>query len=458
MFGLMRTEAASMTLRVRVRFLRASIVAFLFILVSCAMAMAQAAEYQPTQQELESRRWFEDAKFGMFIHWGIYSELADGEWVMETRHIPIRDYEKLAPNFYPVKYDPKAWVSLAKAAGMKYITVTTRHHDGFSMFATKQTDWNIVDRTPYKKDAIRMLADECHRQGIKLFFYYSQLDWHHPDYFPRGGTGKSAGRAEQGDWNKYLDFMNAQLTELLTNYGEVGGIWFDGMWDKPDADWKLDRTYRMIHRLQPQALIIPNHHKKPLPGEDVQTFERDLPGENKSGFSATAEMGELPFETSDTINGSWGFNLMDDKFKSPKQVVDYLVHAAGMNANLLMNVGPMANGEIPEPAVKTLREVGKWMDVYGESIYGTRGGPVSPQKWGVTTQKGERIFVHVLDDSSTVVLPGLKDVCSAKTFGKKTDVKFKSGDAGVEIALDPGVGELDRVIVLQRGSAGRCAK
>src|SRR6266849_3247631 len=205
-----------------------------------------AQSYRPSEANLEARRWFHDAKFGMFIHWGIYSELGDGEWVMERHKIPVHDYEKVATQFYPVRYDPKLWVAAAKAAGMKYITVTTRHHDGFAMFQTKMSDWNVVDRTPYGKDVIRQLADECHRQGIKIFFYYSQLDWHHPDYYPLGRTGHTAGRPEGGNWNKYLNFMNGQLTELLSNYGEVDGIWFDGMCDKPDADWKLDSTYSLI--------------------------------------------------------------------------------------------------------------------------------------------------------------------------------------------------------------------
>jgi len=421
----------------------------------CLSQSASPAPYQPSSAELESRRWFQDAKFGLFIHWGIYSELGDGEWVMETHHIPIRDYEKLAPQFYPVHYDPKSWVAVAKAAGMKYITITTRHHDGFSMFQTKQSDWNIVDRTPYAKDPIRMLADECHRQGIKLFFYYSQLDWHHPDYFPRGNTGKSAGRPDQGDWNHYLDFMNAQLTELLTNYGEIGGIWFDGMWDKPDADWQLDRTYRLIHKLQPKALIIPNHHKRPLPGEDVQTFERDLPGENKSGFSATAEIGDLPFETSDTVNQSWGFNLTDDAFKSPKQLIDYLVNAAGRNANLLLNVGPMPNGEFPPQAVTNLNAVGTWLSKNGESIYGTRGGPVAPQAWGVTTQKNNKIFVHILKPATQITLPGIRNVCSARELLNAENIGTRSNPGGLTLILPSSFTdeELDRVIVLDASAS-----
>jgi alpha-L-fucosidase len=426
------------------------LLAFVCFANSLAAQITSPAAYQPSPAELEARRWFQDAKFGMFIHWGIYSELGDGEWVMEVRKIPIHDYEKLAPQFYPVRYDPKKWVAIAKAAGMKYITVTTRHHDGFSMFATKQNDWNIVDRTPYGRDAIRMLADECHRQGIKLFFYYSQLDWHHPDYFPRGNTGKSSGRPENGNWNRYIDFMNAQLTELLTNYGEVGGIWFDGMWDKPDADWQLDRTYRLIHRLQPQALIIPNHHKKPLPGEDVQTFERDLPGENKSGFSGSAEIGDLPFETSDTVNNSWGYNFRDDNFKSPKQLIDYLVNAAGRNANLLLNVGPMPNGEFPPEAIASLTVVGKWIEKNGESIYGTRGGPVPPQSWGVTTQKGDRVYVHVLKPTSEIELAGVKNVCGASELSSGKKVEARPTAEGTALTLTTIVDDMDRIIVLER--------
>jgi alpha-L-fucosidase len=431
------------------------------IAVMTAISFAQAnpkPSAQPTPSEIDARRWFQNAKFGLFIHWGIYSELGAGEWVMETHKIPIRDYEKLAPQFYPVRYDPVTWVALAKAAGMKYITITSRHHDGFSMFKTKQTDWNIVDRTPYAKDPLRMLADECHREGIKLFFYYSQLDWHHPDYFPRGNTGKSAGRPESGDWNRYIDFMNAQLTELLTNYGEIGGIWFDGMWDKPDADWQLERTYRLIHTLQPQALIIPNHHKKPLPGEDVQTFERDLPGENKSGFSATAEIGNLPFETSDTVNQSWGFNLTDDAYKTPKQLIEYLVNAAGRNANLLLNVGPMPNGEFPPEAIANLQQVGKWLQRNGESIYGTRGGPMAPQPWGVTTTKGDRIFVHILKEIAQIDLPGLSHVCSAYELYGHRKIDFHASAAGIKLMIPPSTSNegLDRVVVLDLNSGHRC--
>lgn len=432
-----------------VRLVAAALICF----VSSVTAARAQGSYQPTKENLQARQWFQDAKFGMFVHWGIYSELGSGEWVMQEHRISAHDYEKLAAQFYPARFDAKQWVAAAKAAGMKYITVTTRHHDGFAMFDTKQSDWNIVQRTPYGKDVIRQLADECHKQGIKLFFYYSQLDWHHPDYFPLGDTGRAAGRPQSGDWNRYIDFMNGQLTELLTNYGEVGGIWFDGMWDKPDADWQLERTYQLIHRLQPQALIIPNHHKKPFPGEDAQTFERDLPGENKAGFSG-ASVSELPLETSDTLNHSWGFNLTDNSFKSTRAVVQYLVRAAGRNTNLLLNVGPMPNGEIPAEAVNRLREVGQWLERNGESVYGTRGGPVAPALWGVTTQKGNKVYVHVLEaDGPSLALPRLKSkVRSASLMGQGKPVTFAENDFGLLLKLPPREkDEIDQIIVLELG-------
>ena len=214
----------------------------------------------------------------------------------------VSDYERLPSQFNPQNFDPTAWVALAKSAGMKYITITSKHHDGFAMFDSQVSDWTIVQRTPYKRDVLKLLADECHKQGIKLFFYHSQLDWHHRDYFPRGATGHSSGRPESGVWSKYLDYQNAQLRELLTNYGEIAGIWFDGWWDKPDADWQLDKTYQLIHSLQSQTLIGNNHHRTPLPGEDFQMFEKDLPGRNTAGFNEEEKVANLPLETAETIN------------------------------------------------------------------------------------------------------------------------------------------------------------
>lgn len=425
-------------------------------LFATALAAGPAAtaqeKYTPTPANLETRTWFQDARFGMFIHWGVYSVLGDGEWIMETRPIHRTDYAKVPAFFNPIKFDPAAWVALAKAAGMKYITITSKHHDGFAMFDSRLTDWNVVARTPYGKDVIGMLAAECHKQGIKLFFYHSQLDWHSPDYFPRGRTGHRTGRPDSGNWDAYLNFMDGQLRELLTNYGEIGGIWFDGMWDKPDADWHLTRTYALIHQLQPQAMVGSNHHKNPFPGEDFQMFEKDLPGQHTTGFNPEQSVSALPLETAETMNNSWGFNLTDEHYKSTADLIRYLVRAAGSNANFLLNVGPMPSGEIQPEFVQHLTEMGRWMKQYGDSVYGTRGGPVAAGPWGVTTQRGSTVYVHVLDWNGPVLaLPAMpRPVRSARLLRDGSSVEFTAVNGGLLLKLlEPQPEEVDRVIVLE---------
>ena len=421
------------------------------VILAAHKASAQT-EYQPSPENLQARRDFQDMKFGMFIHWGVYSVLGDGEWVFHNRKLTVDEYNRLPLFFDPEKFDAQAWVALAKSAGMKYITITSRHHDGFAMFDSKVSDWNIVQRTPYKKDPLKMLADECHRQGIKLFFYYSQLDWHNPDYFPRGATNWDNGRPNHGDFNAYLDtYMDGQLTELLTNYGTIGGIWFDGMWDKPDADWHLDKTYALIHKLQPAALIIPNHHQTPRPGEDVQTFERDLPGQNTAGFNTKYVSNQLPLESSDTLNENWGFNIGDSNYKSAAELERRLVRAAGNNSNLLMNIGPYPNGDIDPQFVTRLHAVGEWMSRYGESIYGTRGGPISPGDWGVTTQKNDKVYVHVLNwNAPLLALPPITaKVTAAHSMIDAAPVEVTQSSNGLVLKLPPSKeAETDRVIVL----------
>jgi alpha-L-fucosidase len=415
-----------------------------------APARLVAQEAAVPAERRAAREWYRDARFGMFIHWGVYSLLGDGEWVMQNRSIPVDRYEWLASTFDPGKFDAREWVALARAAGMRYITITARHHDGFSMFASDATRYDIIDWTRFGRDPLKELADECQRQGLRLFFYYSQLDWHHPDYFPRGGTGRATGRPESGDWERYLQFMDTQLEELLTRYGRIGGIWFDGMWDKPEADWKLDRTYALIHRLQPAALIIPNHHKSPLPGEDAQTFEQDLPGSNTAGFNTTS-IGELPLETSLTMNNSWGFNITDTHFKSTREIIHYLVRAAGNDANLLLNIGPRPDGTIQQEFIDRLHEIGRWMETYGESVRGTRKGPVPPRAWGATTRRGDTVFVHVLDwEDPVLALPDIGvHVIRAWRMDDGMAVVATQSSGDLAIRLPEGrPGEFDRVIVL----------
>ena len=430
------------------KFLLNTLLVFTF---AAPIANAQST-HQPSPENLKARQEFQDAKFGLFIHWGVYSVLGDGEWVLHNRKLQLHDYERLPKYFDPEKFDAKAWVALAKAAGMKYITITSRHHDGFAMFDTKMSDWNIVQRTPFGKDPLKQLADEAHRQGIKLFFYYSQLDWHHPDYFPRGRTAWDNGRPNNGNFNSYIDdFMNGQLRELLTHYGAIGGIWFDGMWDKPDADWHLDKTYALIHQLQPAALIIPNHHQTPKPGEDVQTFERDLPGRNTAGFNTTYVSDALPLESCNTLNGSWGFDIGDTKYKSAEEVEEMLVRAAGNNSNLLLNIGPLPSGEIQEEFQTRLRAVGEWLGKYGDSIYGTRGGPLAPADWGVTTWKANRIYVHILKwNAPLLALPPIqKSISGAQEMVSGARVEVTQTSNGIVLRLpEAAKGQVDRVIVL----------
>lgn len=406
--------------------------------------------YKPSPENLEAREWFNDARFGLFVHWGVYSILGDGEWVMNNQNIPIDAYEKLPSFFNPIEFNAEEWVKMAKDAGMKYITITSRHHDGFSMFDTEASPYNIVDSSPYGRDVLKELAEACKKEDIKLFFYYSLLDWNRDDYFPRGRTGKDIPGRNEGDWNDYIQFMKNQLTELLTNYGDIAGIWFDGYWDQTilkkaneeksgelQVDWHLDEIYSLIHELQPDCLIGNNHHIAPFEGEDFQMFEKDLPGKNTTGFGTDAsDIGQLPFEVCETINGSWGFNLQDRKHKSDKELIHYVIKAAGYGSNLLLNVGPMPNGKIQEEHVKSLKTIGDWMVKNGETIYGTTAGPVPPTEAMASTQKDKKIFLHILDQNYKVFLKDFNQkVKSIKIFKSNKSLKYEQNNYGLLIEI-----------------------
>src|ERR1700761_439522 len=397
----------------------------IILLLCCARAMAQTA-YVPTADNLAARETFQDMKFGLFIHWGIYSELGDGEWVMHNKNIPYDNYKRLADFFYPQAFNAKEWVALAKKDGMKYIPITSRHHDGFSMFGTKASPYNIVDATPYHKDPLMELAQECKKEGIELHIYYSLLDWGRPDY--AFGSPIVNGKPINGDWDSYIKFMKTQLTELITNYPGVKGIWFDGQWERRSVDWHFDEIYGLIHKLNPAVLIGNNNHLAPAPGEDFQMFERDLPGNNTAGLSGESKIGKLPLETCETINNSWGFNITDNNYKSVKQIIHYLVNAAGRDANFLLNIGPMPNGKIQPEFADTLALVGDWLKKNGESIYGTRGNLVAPQQWGVVTYKGKTLYAHVLTmpNQPYVFIPLTdKKIVKAAAMADGSSVAFK---------------------------------
>ena len=403
--------------------------------------------YVPTAEGAAAKEQFRDDKFGVFIHWGVYSMLARGEWVMNVEKIPYSEYSKLPGGFYPSKFDARQWVKQIKASGAKYITITSRHHDGFSMFDTKASDYDIIDATPFKRDVLKEIAAACHEEGLTLNFYYSLLDWGRDDY-PRDPAIAHTEK-EREMYAKYLDFMCAQITELLTNYGPIGCIWFDGDWakiKKPepgqemviDFDWGYERIYRLIHSLQPSCLVANNHHRIPIPGEDIQVFERDIPGENNAGYGRTSHVStELALETCKTLNKSWGYDIKDDNWKSVPELIRILLSTAGRNANLLLNVGPQPDGCIPEESVKRLAEMGKWLSANGDTIFGTRATMLKPQKWGVLTHKDNKIFLHVMElpEDGVITLPFTLKAKKVKDFANGAALKFKKTKKDFTVTL-----------------------
>ncbi len=428
-----------------------------------AVSIKAQPGYEPTRSNLEARARFQDNKFGIFFHWGLYALLADGEWNMQVNNLNRNEYQRLASTFYPSEFNAAEWVSAIKGSGAKYITFTTRHHEGFSMFHSEASPYNIVDATPFKRDVVGELAEECHKQGIDLHLYYSLVDWYREDYWPLGQTGHGTGRTGHGEWSSYIDFMKTQLTELLTNYGEVGCIWFDGLWDKEEFPrdeqpevWDLYGIYSLIHCLQPACLVGNNHHINPFSGEDIQLFERDIPGQNEAGMSGKSEISALPLETCQTMNTSWGYKMTDLDYKSSDELITYLVRTAGMNGNLLLNIGPRPDGTLPEQALERLKAMGEWLSVKGETIYGTRGGFIAPQSWGVTTQKDNKLYVHILDlkENALTLAFGNRKLLSAKVFGTQEKVSCrqnrKTGD--VLISLPELPDSIDYILELEFAS------
>ena len=426
------------------------VTSLIITLLACVGAWAQ---YQPTEEVLKSRQDFQDEKFGIFIHWGIYSMIGHGEWVMDKENINYKEYRHLADGFYPSKFNAEEWVQAFKAAGAKYITFTSRHHDSFSMFKTATSNYNIVDGTPFKRDVLKELADACQKHGMKLHVYYSHADWNRLDY-PQGWSAIRTGRpTNQENFDSYLQFMKQQLTEILTNYGPVRCIWFDGHWDQKNRknfDWHLDEQYALIHKLQPACMVANNHHYAPKPGEDIQLFEQDLPGENTAGYSGTSKIGQLPLETCLTMNKTWGYDITDKKYKSNSYLIQKLVQAAGKNANLLLNIGPRPDGQLPVEAVERLKAMGEWLNKYGETVYGTRGGIVAPHEWGVSTQKGNTLYIHILKWNDRGLFLPITDtkVLKAVMFDGKQPVTVTRTKAGVVLELPEVPKGVDTIVEL----------
>ncbi len=397
--------------------------------------------------------WFQDNRFGMFIHWGLYSILAKQEWVMHTDRIPVAEYEKLVPQFNPIKFNADEWVSIAADAGQKYIVPTTRHHDGFSMYDTALSDYKITN-SPFKRDPIRELANAvAKRSDIKLGFYNSLLDWHHPAYRFRNESGLA--------WSDYIAFLHGQVRELCTDYGDIASVWFDGDWPHhafdesnayfaPGGSFEYDKLYDMIHTLQPDAVVMNNRHEQPLPGEDIQGFEQDLPGINTAGFNATTVF-DLPLEVCMTINDHWGFSAADDNTKSTGHLVHLLVRSASAGGNYLLNVGPTALGEIVPTHAARLRGVGEWLKTNGESVYGTRAGVIPPTAVTVSTRKGDTHYLHILHDvSDCVTVTGVPaSVRQARLLSSGAAVQIEHRDDKVVLCIpEEQRVDFDTVVVL----------
>lgn len=411
--------------------------------------------------------WWREARFGMFIHWGLYAVPAGkwgekdsyGEWIRSTAEIPLDTYDKFREQFNPTKFSAKAWVQLAKNAGMKYIVITTKHHDGFAIYDSKESDFDIME-TPFKRDVLKELAEECKREGIKLCFYHSIMDWHHPDYLPRRNWEKD--RPTKGaDFDKYVTFMKKQLKELLTNYGDAPHVlWFDGEWE---PTWNNERgtdLYNYMRSLKPDIII---NNRVGASRDGMAGFT--APG-NFAGDFGTPEQ-EIPatglpgvdWESCMTMNGNWGYNKADKNFKSTTELLQNLADIASKGGNFLLNVGPTAEGVFPDESIVRLKEMGDWMKKNGESIHGTSASPLGSFDWGRITMKQKEgntiLYLHVFDAprDNKLVLNGVANMPMGASFlgspsGKAP--KVERMDDGIVVELPQAMPDkINSVIMLQ---------
>ena len=366
-----------------------AIVSIGLALAGIALGMTATGAVEPWN--LEARQKFAAQRFGIFIHWGLYANYAQGEWYLQEGKLDEKAYSRMMHGFYPSKFDAKEWVRVFKGAGAKYVTITSRHHDGFSLWPTKVDDGYNIANTPFRRDILGELAKACDEAGLQLNFYYSLMDWHRKDY-PAGGVAKVVLGDQKGDYGSYKAFMLAQIAELIDGY-HPGNIWFDGEWEQFDKsvggqfDWQFDDIFDLIH--SKKVLVANNNHKPIREKEDIQLFERDLPGENATGFSKGQTVAEdRPVEQCDVIQENvWGYKIGEKKFRTPEDVCTMVCRTAAKDSNLLMNIGPDGSGQLPARAVEVMAEVGKWMARNGEAIYGTRGAGLVKNADGSETAK-----------------------------------------------------------------------
>ena len=354
--------------------------------------------------EKEYLKWFLEARFGMFIHWGIYAIPARGEWVKQQESIPEGHYQAYFDTFNPIHYDPAAWARLARTAGMKYAVMTAKHHDGFCLFDSQYTDYKATN-TPAKRDLIREYVDAFRAEGLKVGFYYSLLDWHHPDYPVAGDRihpyrNNPEYQDRRGNLQRYVEYMHHQVEELLTNYGKIDVIWFDFSYDEMRGEaWRATELVQMVRRLQP-GIVIDNRLGGNIKAREPEIYAGDFasPEQIIPPEGVTNEAGEpIPWEACITLNDHWGYAAWDKNWKSPRTVVRALVECVSKGGNLLLNVGPTAKGEIPAECVEILSQVGKWMHRNGDSIYGCGHATMERPEWGRWTCKGNRLYAHILE-------------------------------------------------------------
>lgn len=416
------------------------------------------ADERPEQWNLDARRKFAEQRFGIFIHWGLYACYAQGEWYQYHTRLDTETYGRIKDGFCPSKFDAREWVRAFKGAGAKYVTFTSRHHDGFSLWPTKADDGFNIANTPFKRDIVGELAEACRAEGLQLNLYYSLMDWHRADY-PAGSVARSVFGEQKGDYASYKAFMMAQIAELIDAY-RPGCLWFDGEWEHakhlPDGtwartlDWEFDDIYDLIHAKK--TLVANNNHQPIRAKEDIQLFERDLPGENvDAGVSANQPVTrDRPIEQCDVLQHNvWGYRVNERKFRAPEDVVAMVARAAAKDSNLLMNVGPDGSGQLPAKAVEVLAKVGDWFTKNGESIYGTSAGGVAIGKSVVSTRKGNVLYLHFLEVGANKAAFKLNaEVVSATCLADGTDVPVErtaSGDAVVTIHR-PADDAFDRVV------------
>jgi alpha-L-fucosidase len=409
-----------------------------------------------TPQEFDARmEWFRDAKFGMFIHWGLYSVAAGewngkpvrgiGEWLLSNAQITPEDYAPLQQRFNPVKFDAKRWVEIAKNAGMKYIVITSKHHDGFGLWDSKLSEWDVGGSPFAPRDPLKELADACAEAGIRLCFYHSIMDWHHPDYLPRREWDTRS--SEGADYDRYEAYMKAQLKELVTGrYGKVGILWFDGEWEGTWTHEKGKALYDYVRGLDPD-IIVNNRVDTGRSGMEGITREGDYRGDYgtpEQQIPATGLGAGVDWETCMTMNDTWGYKKNDGNWKSDADLVRKLVDIASKGGNFLLNVGPTGEGEIPAPSVERLEAMGEWMKVNGRAIYGTQANPFpEPPSWGrITRAKNEdgsdRLYLHVFDwpSDGRLVLTGLlSEPRAVQILGQRTRNLWPASLEGATLVL-----------------------